>query len=407
MVGSGSTAVTRRSGIKMLAGAAAAGALTGFTGGRAHAQSSDVLTIGGVGSLSGGGTNWGLAIQRGTLMAIDEVNKAGGLKVGEKTWRIEHKMYDDQYTAQGGATAATRLVNEDKVKHIIGPISSAAALAVLGVTQPAKVIVMSGGYALGVLKNDSHAEYNFRVHNTPPEFMPALIAWLGKTYPDKKRISFIAGNDATGQSVVPQLTKTYEAAGLTVAYTDFFERGTREFTPLLRRAIAAKIDIFDLDGNTPADSGLMVRQIRQAGYHGLIIQAGGPAMEQVMEIAGAQAEGFQSYDMLDFNSERGKAFLAHYRAMGWSGIMDAQTGVFYTAAKVLFEAMRRSGSTDPDVLKSVIPTIDNFDSGVYQRISWGGLREYGVNHQMLSPFFISEVRDGKVAAAAELFPPAG
>ena len=69
--------------------------------------------------------------------------------------------------------------------------------------------------------------------------------------------------------------------------------------------------------------------------------------------------------------------------------------------------MRRSGSTDPDVLKTVIPTVDNFDSGVYARISWGGMREYGVNHQMLSPFYISEVKDDKIVAAAELFPPAG
>jgi branched-chain amino acid transport system substrate-binding protein len=407
MTGTRTKGLTRRSSLGGLGFAAAAGALTGGRIRPLKAQAPDELTIGGVGSLSGGGTNWGLAIQRGALMAIDEVNKAGGLKVGEKTWRVAHKMYDDQYTAQGGATAATRLVNEDKVKYIVGPISSAATLAVLGVSQPAKVIVMSGGYALGVMKNAFNAEYNFRVHNTPPEFMPALIAWLGKTYPAKKRISFLAGNDATGQSVVPQLTKTYDAAGLTVAYTDFFERGTREFTPLLRRAIAAKIDIFDLDGNTPADSGLMVRQIRQAGYRGLIIQAGGPAVEQIIEIAGPLAEGFQSYDMLDFNSDRGKKFAAQYRAMGWTGIIDAQTGVFYTATKVLFEAMRRSGSIDPDVLKNVIPTIENFDSGIYGRVSWGGKREYGVNHQMLSPFYISEVKDGKIVSAAELFPPEG
>src|SRR5690242_5891827 len=137
MSGMDGTRITRRSGMKVLAGAAVAGAFTAGGVRSARSQSADVLTIGGVGSLSGGGTNWGLAIQRGTLMAIEEVNKAGGLKVGEKTYRVEHKMYDDQYTAQGGATAATRLVNEDKVKHIVGPISSAASLAVLGVTQPA------------------------------------------------------------------------------------------------------------------------------------------------------------------------------------------------------------------------------------------------------------------------------
>src|SRR6202171_1804558 len=111
MTGTRTKGLTRRSTLGGLGFAAAAGALTGGRIRPLKAQAPDELTIGGVGSLSGGGTNWGLAIQRGALMAIDEVNKAGGLKVGEKTWRVAHKMYDDQYTAQGGATAATRLVN--------------------------------------------------------------------------------------------------------------------------------------------------------------------------------------------------------------------------------------------------------------------------------------------------------
>jgi len=401
------TGISRRQGMKLLAGAATTGALIGSGIKVVHSQPSETLTVGGVGSLSGGGTNWGLAIQRGALMAIDEVNKAGGLKVGEKTYRVEHKMYDDMYTAQGGAQAATRLVNEDKVKYVVGPVSSAASLAVLGVTQPNKVILLSGGYNINVMRNSFKSEYNFRVHNTPPEFMPALIAWLRRAYPNKRRIGFIAANDATGQAVVPQLKEFYEKGGLTVAYTDFFERGTREFTPLLRRMIAARADIFDVDGNTPADSGLMVRQMRAAGFRGSIIQAGGPAVEQVIEIAGRAAEGFQSYDMLNFDNDRGKRFVAQYRAMGWEGIMDAQTGAFYTATKVLFEAMRRSGSTDPDVLKNVINTVDGYDSGIYSRISWGGEREYGVKHQMLLPFFIAEVKNRKITWAAELFPPAG
>jgi len=399
--------ISRRQGMKLVAGIATTGALMGSGIKVVRSQPSETLVIGGVGSLSGGGTNWGLAIQRGTLMALDEVNKAGGLKVGEKTYRLEHKMYDDQYTAQGGATAATRLVNEDRVKYIIGPVASAASLAVLGVTQPNKVILMSGGYATGVMVNNFKSEYNFRVHNTPPEFMPAITAWLRQTYPQRQRIGFIAANDATGQSVVPQLKKFYEEGGLTVSYTDFFERGTREFTPLLRRMIAARTDIFDVDGNTPADSGLMVRQMRQAGFRGLIIQAGGPAVEQVMEIAGPLAEGFQSYDMLNFDSDRGKRFAEQYRALGWQGIMDAQTGAFYTATKVLMEAMRRSGSTEPDVLKNVISTVDNYDSGVYSKISWGGQRSYGVKHQMLLPFYIAEVKSRRITWAAELFPPAG
>ena len=96
----------------------------------------ETLKIGAIGSLSGGGTAWGLAIQRGAELAVDEVNKAGGLKVGDKTYKVELLMRDDQYTGQGGKTAAERLVFQDKVKFIVGPIGSNPVLSTVQVTTP-------------------------------------------------------------------------------------------------------------------------------------------------------------------------------------------------------------------------------------------------------------------------------
>ena len=76
------------------------------------------LKIGGIGSLSGGGTAWGIALQRGVQMAVDEINAAGGLKIGDKTYKPRLVMFDDQYTAAGGRLAADRLINNEKIKFI-------------------------------------------------------------------------------------------------------------------------------------------------------------------------------------------------------------------------------------------------------------------------------------------------
>src|SRR5678815_5117473 len=65
-----------------------------LAGSMVPAVSAETLKIGAIGSLSGGGTAWGLAIKRGAELAVDEVNKAGGLKVGDKTYNIELVMYD-------------------------------------------------------------------------------------------------------------------------------------------------------------------------------------------------------------------------------------------------------------------------------------------------------------------------
>ena len=367
----------------------------------------EVLRIGGIGSLSSGGTAWGLAIQRGAEIAIDEVNEAGGLQVGDETYKVQLIMYDDGYTGQGGTTAATRLVEEDKVSFIVGPIGSAPVLGVIGVTTPAEVVVMSDGYNPQILDNEAHAPFNFRVTNTTNEFMPAAVAWLKEHYPDKQRIGILAPNDATGQSVLPLMANFYEDAGFEVAFQEYFERGTKEFTPLLTRMMASGVDIFELDGNSPGDAALMVKQLRQLGYQGTIIQVGGPSIEEIIEVAGPLAEGFLSYDMFDFGAQAAQDFIDAYREKYGEGIINGQTPAFYNATKVLLEAIRRAGTLDTTKVRDTLEQMEGYDAGLYGPLVWGGEKEYGVEHQMLLPFYISEVKDGKTVPVIQLTPEKG
>ena len=233
----------------------------------AAAQAQEVLKIGGIGPLSGGGTAWGLAAQRGMEIAIEEINAAGGVKAEGKTYKLQLIMYDDQYTGQGGKAAAERLVNQDNVKFIIGPVGSPPALGVISVTNPAKVIALTDGYAPQILKNDTKDPYNFRIYPTNIEFGPPLIKWLKENAPEIKKVGLLAPNDAVGQSVAGALAEDYRKQGFEVVL-DLFERGIKEFTPLILRMMAQKVDAFEFDGNSPGDAGLMLKQIRQAGFKG-------------------------------------------------------------------------------------------------------------------------------------------
>ncbi|MBO0757345.1 MAG: ABC transporter substrate-binding protein, partial [Bradyrhizobiaceae bacterium] len=254
------------------------------------AAAQEELKIGAIGSLSGGGTAWGLALQRGVTLAIDDVAKRGGLKIGDKTYMPKLIMYDDQYTATGGKTAAERLVNLDKVKYIIGPFGSPAVLSSLVVTTPNKVLQLSNGYAPAILKNDAGSPYNFRVMNSNTEFGPAMIKWLHAKYPNIKKVALVAPNDAVGQAVLPTLVEAYKANGIEV-WTDMYERGTKEFGPLLTRMIAQNVDLFDLNSNAPGEAGLLLKQARQAGFDKMIWQVGGPSVEEIIAVAGPLAEG--------------------------------------------------------------------------------------------------------------------
>ena len=372
------------------------------SGALASATAQEELKIGGIGPLSGGGTAWGLAVQRGAEMAIDEVNKAGGLKIGDKTYKPKLVMYDDQYTAAGGRTAAERLINLEGVKYIIGPIGSPSALAVVPITNQAKVIVLSNGYAPEILRNAGPSAYNFRTMNSNIEFAPAMIKWLRQRNPEIKKVAVIVPNDSTGQAVLPTLGEAYKANGFEV-WSESYERGTKEFMPLLTRMLTQGIDLLDLNSNAPGEAGLLLKQARQVGFKKMIWQVGGPSVDEVAAIGGPLANGFLSYDVFDFNDPSAKTFTDTYRAK-WSGVINAQTPGWYNSTKILFKALQDAGSLDTDKVREALIKVEGYDAGIYGPVTWGGKSDYGVAHQLLNKFWITEVKDGKLNALTVLTP---
>lgn len=361
------------------------------------------LKIGGIGSLSGGGTAWGIALQRGVQMAVDEVNAAGGLKIGDKTYKPKFVMFDDQYTAAGGRLAADRLINNEKIKFIIGPIGSPSVLGAVAVTTPAKVLLLSNGFAPAILKNDAKSPYNFRAMNSTVEFGPAMVKWYRQNFPNVKKVALIAPNDAVGQAVVPQLEQYYRDNGFEV-WKELYDRGSKEFTPLLTRMMAQGVDLLDLNSNAPGEAGLILKQAKQAGFKGNIWQVGGPSVDEIMSIGGPLAEGFISLNVFDFDMPEAKKFVATYRAKYGDGVINAQAPGWYNAALNLFEAMRRAGSVDVDKVRDALKNLDGYEAGLFGPVKWGGMGDYGVDHQLLLRFWIVEVKGGKIVTRAAISP---
>lgn len=356
------------------------------------------IKVGAIGTLSGGGTEWGLALQRGMTIAVDEINAAGGVKVGGKAHPIKMIMYDDQYTAQGGTTAATRLVNVDAVKYIIGPVGSPPVLGTIAVTGPAKVVVLSNGYSPKILSPDSR--YNFRIQIPTDEFAPSVARWLRTTYPSAKRVGIISPNDAVGQTLAPLHVDAYNSAQFDVVFDEKYDRGLKDFGPLITRMMARGVEIFELDGNAPGEAGLMVKQARQLGYKGVIIQTGGPGLEEIIRVAGPFAEGFLSYDLFDPNDPAVQGYVKAYRAK-YEGPIPGISVMYYNATRILHEAFKKADSTEVEKVREALETLDGVPT-IFGPVRWTGQERYGIRHQLLHDFFISEIKDGTVRVRARI-----
>ncbi|MBQ8101927.1 MAG: ABC transporter substrate-binding protein [Afipia sp.] len=353
----------------------------------------ETLKIGVVAGLTGPGAPWGLAVDGGARIAADQINKAGGLKVGGKTYNVDVISYDDHYKAADAVTATNRLIDQDDVKFILGPIGSASVLGMKPITEKNKVILLSNSYSTEVL--DAKTRYMFRVLPTTAEYNAQMIGWLKKNRPELKRIAILSPNDATGWSTQKSQKAVYEAEGYDVAEAKFFERSQNDFRTILTGILAKNVDMIELDTVPPATAGLVIRQAREMGFKGQFTKFGGNNVAETVKSAGAEnAEGTLVYFAADPTSEAYTKLAKSYAAIH-NNSMDDFTLFFYDATNLLFQAISKAGSvTDTDAVLAKIEAEKSYD-GIQGKIVWGGKAAYGVDHQIATPAYLGVIEGGK------------
>jgi branched-chain amino acid transport system substrate-binding protein len=356
-----------------------------------HAQ--ETLKIGVLGGMTGPGAPWGLAIDGGVRVATEEINASGGLKVAGKTYKLEIVSYDDHYKAADAVTAVNRLIDQDKVQFIIGPIGSASLLAIKPITEKSKVVLLSNTYTTEAL--NAETRYMFRVLPTTNEYDAQLIGWLKQNRPAIKRVAVISPNDATGWSTQKGKKKAYEAAGYEIADAKFFERSQNDFRTILAGILAKRVDLIELDVVPPAQAGLVIRQAREMGYKGPFTKFGGNNVAETVKSAGADnAEGTLVYFSADPASDA-YAKLSKAYAKYHPNAMDDFAFYFYDAAKLLFGAIQKAGTTtDTDAVVKAIEATKSYD-GIQGKIVWGGKDTYGIDHQIATPAYLGVIENGK------------
>ncbi|MBZ8132380.1 ABC transporter substrate-binding protein [Afifella sp. IM 167] len=362
------------------------------------AQAQEELNMGAVVTLSGPGAAWGQGMLYAEQMAAEDVNKDGGLEVGGKKYKINVTAYDDKYKANEAVTAANRIVFEDGVKYIIGTTGSAPALAIQPITEKNGVIIMMLAFTDKALSPDK--PYSFRPVLTTVETATPMIKWLAQEK-GVKRVGGLFVNDESGQQQHEWLSKAYEAAGIPLHATESFERDRVDMVPLITRLMAQNIDAIDLNGISPSTAGLIAKQAREMGFTGLLVRSGGPATEEIVNVAGAETvEGMLVYTQIDPSNEEVAAYAKRYQDT-YGKAMNGFSPSFYDGTHMLFQAMQDAGTvTDVDKVRVALENIKDYD-GILGTLNWTGKDTYGIDHQIDAPFFVSEVKDGKEVIRAK------
>lgn len=307
------------------------------------------IMIGLIAPLSGPLASTGEAIQRGMLLAMDEVNRTGGV-LGRSLALVTQ---DVQNEPAAGVIALRKLVQEHGIVAVFGGTFSPVMLAQLDVIHALHIpLITALGSVTGITRNGRTPNYAFRIAMSD-EYTDEFLARYALEVVGSRRPSIMADTTAWGDSNVAGLLDWLGRLGAAVAGVERFDQGDTNMSRQLERLHAAGADGLLLVANAP-EGAAIVRGLATLGWQVPVVSHSGTSVRRFAELAGVHnAEGVrtvQTYSFFGSLTPRGQAVLRAYHArFGTRHIEEISVPIAvasgYDGVLLLAQAIRQAGTT--------------------------------------------------------------
>jgi ABC-type branched-subunit amino acid transport system substrate-binding protein len=383
----------------MLAGGCAKPAPSPAPTPTAAPETPKTLDIGIVTPLTGPSAWVGSEMQNGILLAMDVQNEQGGLTLVGQKYTLNPIIRDSKGDILISKTIAEELVLDKGIKVIGGPFVG-DAVGVQTVTEPNKVITFLLVPAIPTMIGPNRP-YTFFLSPPFEQMYTNIFAYLQKFYPEAKTVLGIGPDladlpmfETAAQAVLPQY-------GLEWLGVERFPATIRDFAPVIPRVLATKpavVDTMNTSGGMGAIYALMVKQLREAGFNGIIIAPGVPPPGVMEEIVPKQFRTkIVSVEVDPDSPIVSQAYRdVHYRAQEKYGEIPAPLiHQCYNVMKGFFQFL--NGQDTMDTTAWMEGFAKYHWQGIYGFESyWVGKKKYGIDRVTFRGAWTSEYENGKL-----------
>ena len=345
-----------------LAAASIAAVLGGASVSGAFAE--DVIRFGAPLPLTGPLAPEGVKQQQGYDLWAEQANKAGGISVGEKKYKVEIVYVDYQSNTPRAVQATEQLITQDNINFMFAAFGSGAAKAASTVSEKYKVPTMAAA-ASSVQVYDQGYKYLFGTFTPNDTLTTPLTQIIRSKAPDVKKIAILARNDLFPLAIAQEMEKSAKANGMEVVYFEKYAIGTLDHSAALSQIKSLSPQWIFITGYINdlllARKQMVDQQIKAS----VVTMIAGPAYKDFIEQAGQTAENITSaswwhpaeeYDGKDIfgkTSNFVKLFHDKYGADPDYGQASA------AACGALFQlAIEKAGSLDRDKVRDELAKLD-------------------------------------------------
>jgi branched-chain amino acid transport system substrate-binding protein len=318
-----------------------------------HGQ--DAIRIGEFASLTGKEAAFGQSSHKGTVLAIETINAAGGV-LGQK---IELLTEDNQSKPGESTTAVRKLISRDKIVALLGEVASSRSLEAAPIAQGAHIPMVSPSSTNP--KVTQIGPYIFRVCFIDP-FQGAVLAKFALNSLHARRIGVLSSvSSAYSVGLTKYFAEPYAAAGGMIAIEQKYSEGDKDFKAQLTAIRAAGVEAIFVPGYY-TEVALIAKQARELGLTIPLFGGDGWEAPQLLEIGGTAVEGcfYSTHYSPENPAPMVQEFVKAFQARWGGETPDAMAALGYDSALVLVDAIKRAGSTDGARIRDALAATRDF-----------------------------------------------
>ena len=351
----------------------------------------DTIKLGEFASMTGKEAVFGQNVNKGTRLAIEESNAAGGV-LGRT---LELITEDDQSKPGESATVVKKLISRDKVVVILGEITSGRTLEAAPIAQAAKIPLISPG-ATNV-EVTAKGNYIFRVCFID-DFQGTVMAKFARDTLQLKRVAILSSvSSAQSVGLAKYFRERFTSASTVIAAEQKYSEGEKDFRAQLTAIKAAGADGIFVPGYY-AEAALICKQARDLGLTLPLLGVDGWESPDLLAIAGAAAEG--CYLSTHFSPESKApvvvAFNERYQKR-WGISANALSVLGYDATMLAIDAIRRAGSTDGAKIRDALAATQDYPAVT-------GAITFDANRNPTKNAVVLTVKNGKFTFVQDVSP---
>lgn len=321
------------------------------------------IKIGYFGDLSGPTFNYGQSAINGVLMAVDQTNQAGGIN-GR---RLDVVIDDDKGSPEEAARLTAKLIEKDKVIAIVAGGTSGNSRAAAPKAQSSHVPLISPSSTDPAVT--MIGDYIFRACFVDEFQGEVMASFATNTLKAKKAAILFDFNSSYGRGLTDFFQTSFRRLGGEIVNEQSYTQGDADFKGQLVSIRASEPDVIYIPGYY-GDVTVIAKQARQLGLTQPLLGGDGWDAPELWQLGGDALNGsyISTHYSVDDPSPAIQSFVQEYKQRYGNLLPDAHAALAYDAALLLFDAIKRAGTTDGAKLRDALAQTKDF-KGVTGSIS--------------------------------------